>query len=157
MQITRGVLWNFRNAIGIINFPIVFCLFYMLKNFFVKDKPKPFYVLASSLISAAAIVVLNSFIQGCHARYMLDIAIFIVFPSLFCAYYWCQAVEKNIMRGGVAPDLFIGRKIRLGATYALIIASIFVGLFLCVSAEATYSNPTLYRYLEYSLGFFRNV
>jgi len=147
-QISQGILWNFQCAMGIINFPIVFSLFYLFKN---KINRKHLYLLSAFLIIGIAVAVLNSIAQGCAVRYMPDIAVFIIFPSLFCAYYWCQDSEWSGIRR------FIGHTVRLSVTYVLIAASIFVGLFLFVVAQSTYSNPTLYRYLEYSLGVIRNV
>jgi len=146
--ITRGLYWFFPGAIGIINFPIVFCLFYLFKN---KNKPNYFYLLSASLIVGIAIIVLNSILQGCSERFMPDIAIFIVFPSLVCAYYWCFDAGKE--NGGGDEHLFVGRYVRLGVTYALLAACVFVGSCLCVSGVSTYNNSTLYRYLEVSLGF----
>jgi hypothetical protein len=118
------------------------------KSVFDKNKPKIFYVLCASLIIALVIIVLNSLIAGFVGRYALDMAAFIIIPSLFCAYYWCQGPR------GATPVL----SRRLIASYALIIASIFTGLFLFVKGTPfVHFDHTLYRYLEYSLGIIRDV
>jgi len=103
------------------------------------------------LVIGSAIMVLDSFVMGLSDQFMPDFAIFIILPSLFCAYYWSQ--DKL----NVNSDTFVGTKVRLSLTYALIAASIFVGLFLFVSVSTTYSNPTLFHYLDESLTFFRVI
>jgi hypothetical protein len=91
--------------------------------------------------------------MGFTGRFLLDFAVFVILPSLFCAYSWCAI-----------PDSGLPNKNRESAVLALLAASVFTGAFLCVSgtfvietsAQAAY-NPALYRYLEYSLGILRNV
>jgi hypothetical protein len=71
--------------------------------------------------------------------------IFIVLPSLFCAYYWSND------KGGVSDS-----NARLKIVYVLLAASIFAGMCLFVTwsdYKSSYiDNPALYRYLENSLG-----
>jgi len=154
VQITQGVLCNFVNPIGIINFPIVFCLSYLFKNTVKKDTSKTTYpLLWSSLIVAIAIIILNSLILGCGGGYMVDFAIFIVLPSCFCAYYWCQDTKScDLLKASHSSNTFVGFTVRLSLIYALITASVFIGLFLTAASTNSYSNPTLYRYLETALG-----
>jgi hypothetical protein len=151
-HISLGVRWFYGDVCGMINFPIVFCLLYLFKNIFNKNRPNTFYVLSVSLVIAAAIIVLNSIVAGVAARYWFDFATLIILPSLFCAYYWCQNVDSGVI-GADSSAI----KNRLSLTYALIAVSIFVGLFISVDAILTYRSSTLYRYLEYSLGIFRDV
>jgi len=137
-SVETGVVWTCLHTNALINYPIVFCLFYLIKNIFNKDKPKTFYILYAFLFIAATLLFFCSFAVGTVARYMLDFAAFIILPSLFCAYYWC--CDNSAERG------------RLIVTYALMAVSIFVGLFMFMQSEWDINNPTLYRYLEYSLG-----
>lgn len=149
LQITMGMFWYYVNACAMINFPIVFMLFYMFK----KDKPKMFRVLYASLIIAVFIMLLNSYVAGCFCSYTSDFALFIIFPAFICAYYWCFDAGKQSASG---ERVLVGQYVRLGVTYTLLTVCVFVGLCLCVSMTSSYSNATLYRYLEYSFGFFRN-
>jgi hypothetical protein len=145
--ITLGVVHFNQTGFAIINFPIVFCLFYIFKNIFNKNKLKTFYLLYSSLIIAIAITCFNSLMLGYAGRYILDMASFIIIPSLFCAYYW------NSDETSVLPPQY-----RLKITYILCVASILTGLFLFVKGVPwAHFNLTLYRYLEYSLGIIRDI
>jgi hypothetical protein len=152
-HVSLGIMWFYNNVCGLINFPIVFCLFYLFKNIFDKNKPNTFCALSASLIIAAVIMVLNSIIAGVSARYGFDFAALVIFPSLFCAYYWCQNHSGNNVAEGCSPGL----KNRLSLTYALIAVSIFVGLFVSVRTIFSYYDHTLYRYIECSLGILRDV
>jgi hypothetical protein len=133
---------------GIINFPIVFCLFYLLKNIFNKKtalSQEISRMLFAFLIIAAAIIILNSFTVGFLRRYTVDFAVFIILPSLWSAYYWCGDLNSAH-----------SRTTRLKAVYVLLAASIFVGLFSFVPGVLlSPQNPVLYRYLECSLGVIR--
>ena len=125
-----------------VNYPIVFCLLYLFKCSYNEDhRPKISPVVYGFLIVAVVTVTCIAFlVGGFETRYIIDFAIFFIFPSLFCAYYW-------IMCG------FGGVKNRLGVVYILLAATIFVGLFAFVYGTfVSYRDPTLYRYLEYSLG-----
>jgi hypothetical protein len=145
-RISLGVMIYCYRYCGIINFPIVFCLIYLFKNMYASLKsfsgtPKIFLGLSASLIIGAAIICLDSYIVGVTVRYMTDFMSFFVFPSLFCAYYWCHRDTSSVYRK------------RLAAAYALIAVTVFVGLFMCVDSEwAQLRDPALYRYLKYSLG-----
>jgi len=127
------------SGVGIICFPIVFCLLWLIAR---GEKPKAFPLMAALLASACAVILLNSWFVGFVGRYSVDFSALIILPSLFCAYYWART------GGG-----------RLGAVYALLAVSVFTGLFLFVNGASihTYKDPALYRYLEYSLGFIRVI
>jgi len=144
-SVTLGVVWLRGGTNAIINYPIVFCLIYLFKNTFNKNRPKTFYVLSAFLIIGVASTAIY-FGGGVLVRYALDFATFIILPSLFCAYYWCQRSTS------------IASKNHLTVTYALMAVSIFVGLFMFVFSENNFRyDPTLYRYLEYSLTLFRKA
>jgi hypothetical protein len=150
---TASDIFYFERGAAMINFPIVFCLFYMFKNMFDKNNRKMHCSLYASLIIAAIIISVNSFLSDFVGRYALDMAAFVIFPSLFCAYYWCYGQCGLGARRAPAD-----RAIRLSAVYALIAASVFVGLFLFVDGTPFLrQEPTLYRYLEYSLGIIRDI
>ncbi|MDR2972991.1 MAG: hypothetical protein LBU83_13890 [Bacteroidales bacterium] len=141
----------YDKGVGIINFPIVFFWFLYFKNLFAKNKIKPqtFYLSTTFLAIAAITILLNSWLIGVSGRYIIDYAFFLILPSIFYAYYWCngQPCCNNQTRN------------RLKITYTLLVVSIFVGLFLFatdVTNDQTPSNPVLYRYLQYSLGFVNN-
>ena len=90
-----------------------------------------------------------------HGRYLVDCAVFFVFSSLFCAYYWCD--DKQRVCVAVVNDVSISQNtVRLKIIYGLLMVSIFVGMFLFVTwsdlLQMYYYDPALYRYLEYSLG-----
>jgi len=142
-----GFLWGYNSGGGLINFPILFCLAYLFKNLFNKDKPDGLRLSFIFLIVAAATIVLYSKVGIFHGRYLLDCAIFFALPSLFCAFYWCGDELRAELRQGA---------VRLKIVYVLLAASIFVGLFLFVTGvdhiDMHYYDPALYRYLEYSLG-----
>jgi hypothetical protein len=167
-HISLGAMWFYNNVCGIINFPVVFCLSYLFnsfKNVSGKNKPDMFYVLSASLAIAAVIIVLNSAVAGVSARYGFDFATLIVFPSLFCAYYRCQdrrdgrdglidaTAGCDVCGGVIASSL----RSRLTMTYVLLVISIYVGLFVSVRTIFSYYNPTLYRYLEYSISVIRDI
>jgi hypothetical protein len=129
---------------GMINFPVVFCLFYYVKAFFSKRRPDTFLVSSTFLAIAAIIIFLDSFLVGISGRYMIDFAIFILIPSLFCAYHLCDEQVCDYRRA-----------FRLKAVYVLLVFSIFVGLALfatTITNDATFGDPALYRYLQVSLG-----
>jgi hypothetical protein len=139
---------------GMINFPVVFCLFFFFKNIFAKaEKPKTFYISAAFLSIAAVLILVNSYLAGFSGRYAFDFAVFIILSSLFCAYHW------NSGDGGVQTlenRFQIPIRIRQKITYVLLSLSIFVGLFLfatTVTNEAMPGNPALYHYLRQSLIF----
>jgi len=131
---------------GLINFPVVLCLLYMLKKFTAGNRPETFPLLRVFLIIAAVMIAQFSFMGIMHGRYLMDCMVFVVLPSLFCAYYWASD-ETAFVRTPRA---------RLGVVYILLAASAFVGLCLSVTwgdtSPMNYGNPALYRYLEYSLG-----
>ncbi|MCL2220344.1 MAG: hypothetical protein FWB94_10745 [Chitinispirillia bacterium] len=132
---------------GLINFPIVFCLFYLFRNIFNKNMPKAFYVLLVSMVVAVITIMAGSLVIGYIWRYTVDFAVYIIFPALFCAFYWCNDIHS------VHQD-----KTRLKVVYFLLVVSTFVGLLAFVSgssASPTHSDPVLYRYLQYSLGLIR--
>jgi len=129
---------------GMINFPIVLCLFYYVKSIFTRCKPKTFLVSSTFLIIAAIIIFLDSFLVGISGRYIIDFAIFILIPSIFCAYHLCDEQVCDYRR-----------VFRLKAVYAMLIFSILVGLALfatSITNDATFGDPALYRYLQVSLG-----
>jgi hypothetical protein len=140
--VTMGIFrHNETGGSGIINFPIVLCLFYLFKKKFEENKR----IIYTFLIVALSIILVNSFIAGFIRRYVFDFSTFIIIPSLFCAYYWWKAKEGTN---------------RLKLIYVLLAFSIFVGLFLFVTGlynNIVYKDTTLYRYLEYSLGILRLV
>jgi len=129
---------------GMINFPIVLCLFYFVKSIFARCKPKTFLISSTFLIIAAIIIFLDSFLVGISGRYIIDFAIFILIPSIFCAYHLCDEQVCDY------------RKVfRLKAIYVMLIFSILVGLALfatSITNDATFGDPALYRYLQISLG-----
>jgi len=134
---------------GMVNYPIVFCLFYMFKNITNKNRPAAFNLMSLFLMVAIVLILTISLFLGFHGRYIFDFAFFMILPSLFCAYYWYS--NQN--------DVNI-RKNRLKIVYALMTASIFIGLFLFVNNENLgwrHFEPTLYRYLENSLGVIRII
>jgi hypothetical protein len=148
IYIILGAVHYFERGCALINFPIVFCLAYMFKRVFDGSKPAVFRALRAFLIIGIVLMAVDSFVIGFQGRYMLDMAAFFMFPSLFCVYYCCRADAA----------LPVGCKIRLSAAYGLIAVSVFVGLFLFVRCtEFVPCNAALYRYLEYSLGVIRHV
>ncbi|MDR2591557.1 MAG: hypothetical protein LBC59_01970 [Chitinispirillales bacterium] len=135
-----GFIWIRDPGAGLINFPILFCLLYLFKNILSKNKPNGFYLSSVFFIITAVMIILYSKMGIFHGRYLLDCAVFLIFSSLFCAYYWCDYKHGDLYRSAV----------RLKIVYVLLIVSIFVGLFLFVSGS--YYDMTVYRYLDYSLG-----
>jgi len=138
---------------GIINFPIVLCLFYFFKSILVKkDRPKTFYISTAFLAVAAVLIVINSWMVGHSGRYIIDFAVFIILPSLFGAYYWCCGGN-----GGDSNEIQVPEnqfRFRQKVTYVLLAISIFVGLFLfatSVTNDDTPWNPELHLYLRQSL------
>jgi len=128
---------------GIINFPIVFCLFIFVKDIFSKIKPQTFILSSTLLIIAAILIFLDSWLVGFSGRYVIDFAFFIVLPSIFCAWRWCSRQTDYVI------------KPRLKTVYILFTVSILVGLLLFVgqiSNDASPSNAALYHYLQISLG-----
>jgi hypothetical protein len=134
---------------GMINFPIVFCLIFFFKSLINKgERFKTFYVSAIFLVIAAVLIFINSWMIGHSGRYTIDFAIFIILPSLFCAYYWCNGAGSNVQTSEIQF------RARQKVTYILLVFSIFVGLFLfatTVTNDITPSNPALFRYLRQSL------
>lgn len=145
------IIQFYDRGYGMINFPIVFCLFFFFKGIVVKaERPKTFYLSAAFLSIAAILILVNSYLAGFSGRYAFDFAVFIILPSLFCAYYWCS--------GGGAQSLEnrIPVRVRQKIVYVLLTLSILVGLFLfatTVTNESMSGNPALYRYLQQSLIF----
>jgi hypothetical protein len=159
-----GFVWLYNSCGGLINYPLLFCLFYLFKNFFgakwrekreiagqarndgfIKDKPDGLRLSAAFFVIGAVMIILFSAMGIFHGRYLMDCAFFLTLSSLFCAYYWCG--------GGHGAGQSAAR---LKIVYALLGASVFVGLFLFVTMSdimgLDYYDPALYRYLEYSLG-----
>jgi hypothetical protein len=148
------VVHFYDKGCGMINFPIVFCLFF--RNIFRKeDRSKTFYISATFLAISAVLIFVNSWMIGHSGRYTIDFAVFIILPSLFCAYYWCNGGD-----GGVAvqpSENRIPTRVRQKITYVLLVFSIFVGLFLfatSVTNDATPYSYALYYYLRQSLILF---
>ncbi|MDR2578296.1 MAG: hypothetical protein LBC70_05740 [Chitinispirillales bacterium] len=140
----------YDKGVGIINFPIVFCLFFCCKAIFAKVRPKSLYLPAVFLIIAAVTILANSWLIGYSSRYMIDFAIFIIFASVFGAYYWCNSETVHANH----------RKNRLKAIYVLLGLTIFVGLALFagdISNDPSPSDPVLYRYLQHSLGLIGSI
>ena len=133
---------------GMVNFPVVFCLFYLLKKHCRNEyTAKAIGVVRAFLIIAVSIIALNSWMNGFLTRFMLDFTVFVILPSLFCAYFW-----------SVCPGSEVPGKPRLKVVYILLAVSVFVGLALFATGGMRYiKDPTWYRYLEYSLGFIRDV
>lgn len=145
-------IWQFYDkGCGLINFPIVFSLFYFAKNIFRSVKPKTYYLTLTFLAIGASLMILNSYFIGFSGRYTIDFAIFFILSSLFCAYHWCSdADQTNIYQV----------RTRQKVTYVLLAFSIFVGLSLfatTITNDATPGSPALYRYLQFSLGVFGTV
>jgi len=141
---------------GMVNYPIIFCLFCFIKSVFRKEnRPGVFYISATFLAIAAVLILVNSWMVGHSGRYMIDFAVFIILPSLFCAYYWCDGGDDGT---ALQPQknqvpLIVRQKV----TYVLLAFSIFVGLFLfatSVTNDATPDSPQLYYYLRQSLILF---
>jgi len=131
-------------ACGMINFPIVLCLFYYARALLSKRRPNTFVMSSTFLAIAAVIILLDSFLVGISARYVIDFAIFILLPALFCAYHLCDE-----------PLCDHRRNFRLKAVYAMLVFSILVGLALfatTITNDATFGDAALYRYLQVSLG-----
>jgi len=105
---------------------------------------------------AVVIAAINSFIQPFNSGYIIDFSFFIILPSLFCAYQWSVTHSS----GGESGT--IQNRSRISAVYVLSVISVLVGLFFCVSGAINSSadcvgDSVLYRYLEYSLGVFREA
>jgi hypothetical protein len=144
-----AVVMFYDKGSGMINFPIVFYLFFFFKSIFAKDKPSTFYLSSSFLIIAAVLIFLNSWLIGHSGRYTIDFAFFMILPSIFYAWYWCAGGHARIA-GDPPYDRF-----RLKIVYTLLVISILVGLFLFaghISNDPSPSNPVLFRYLQTSLG-----
>jgi len=132
----------FDKGSGMINFPIVFCLFFFFKEIFAKGRPKTFYLSSAFLAIAAVMILLNSWLVGLSGRYVIDFAFFMLVPSIFCAWRWCGGDDSQ-------------DRLRLKIVYAMLGVSILVGLFLFageISNDPSPGNPVLYRYLQTSLG-----
>jgi hypothetical protein len=131
---------------GLINFPIVFCLFYLFRNIAGKDNLERFRLTYAFLIVGAALIAVISWVMGFPSlRYILDFSTYIILASLFCAYCWSDDRRSALPYSA-----------RMKVIYVLLAASIFVGLFLFVTGGIIdIRNPVLLRYLEYSLGIIR--
>jgi hypothetical protein len=148
VSVTLGSYLSSENTGGMINYPIVLCLFYVFKKIFCKDKPAAFHITSAFLVIAAVQIIVASYLVGFHGRYMADFAFFIALPSLWSAFYWCS--DKNSVHQ---------TKVRMKVVYVLLGASIFVGLSILPVGLGmnAFLDPVLYRYLEYSLGILRKV
>jgi hypothetical protein len=153
-QVTQGLLQFIKPGMGLVNFPIVFCLLYLLKKGVTGGSGEIRRLSLFFLAAATAVSVTDSYIVGFISRYMPDFSIFIILPSLFCAGAWAYPKSESQSKN------------RQGAVLALLVASVFTGLFLFVTGGYAadtggpvpeISNPMLYRYLEYSLGVLRNT
>jgi len=137
---------------GMINFPIVLCLLFFFKNIFAKaNRPKTFYISCAFLSIAAVLILANSWLAGFSGRYAFDFAVFIILPSLFCAYHWCNGGE-----GVDIQTLEYQIRVRHKVTYVLLTFSILVGVFLfatTVTNDSTPDNAAVYLYLRQSLIF----
>jgi hypothetical protein len=150
-----GFPLGYNQSGGLINFPILFCLLYLFKNIFRKNRPRGFYLSSVFLVIAVAMILAYARIGIFHGRYLLDCSIFLMLPSLWSAYYWCgekTPLGKDAGCAGVSQNAT-----RLKIVYLLLIVSIFVGMFRFVTGSdhldnARYHDPALYRYLESSLG-----
>jgi len=155
-EYVMGMLYLQMSGLGMVNFPIVFCVLYLLFNGILNKKYAAQYLLWWFIVIAVIIIIIDSLMIGFQGRFLLDFATFIVLPSLFCAYYFVY--------GNSAIDSMLQNKNRLIIVHCLLAVSIFVGLFLCVTGmfvagtgvQVEY-NAVLYRYLECSLGIFRNL
>lgn len=147
--ITLGLFRQYERGSAMVDFPIVFCLFYMFKNILRNNKPAIFSLLLGFLSIAVIIMMVDSLITGFMGRYVVDFAIFFILPSLFCAYYWCSEHSGY----GIYQN-----KKRLSIVYVLLAVGIFIGLFLFVDGTPyLYHDLTLSRYLESSLGIIRGI
>jgi hypothetical protein len=139
---------------GMLNFPIVFCLFFFFKSIIIKqERPKTFYISAVFLAISAALIFINSYLVGFSGRYTLDFAVFIILPSLFCAYHRCVGNGGTDFQPSENQNR-VPVRVRQKVVYVLLVFSIFVGLFLfatTVTNDATPGSPVLYRYLRQSL------
>jgi hypothetical protein len=150
-----GYVWTYNNGGGLINFPILFCLLYLFKNIFRKDRPSGFYLSSVFFVVAVAIILAYSKVGIFHGRYLLDCATFFMLPSLFCAYYWCgdkQPMASNSKGVDVSQN-----ETRLKIIYVLLAVSIFVSFFRVVvgsdiNINVQYYDPAIYRYLENAFG-----
>jgi hypothetical protein len=148
-ELIQGILSHTQRTIGggMINFPIVFCLLYLLKKHTDNDKMNMLFIMRAFLIIAAVIITAISVtVSFSNIRFIADFAIYIAIPSLFCAYYWSCDKQSAL-----------SYKFRLKIIYALLAASIIVGLFITTIGGAPgalgFRDLILYRYLEYSLSF----
>lgn len=145
--ILQGISTHSQTSIGLINFPILFCVFYMFKNIMRKETSKIFNALLSSVIIAIIMLVALSYLNGVHGTYIIDFIMFLIFPALFCAYYWSNEKSRSELEN----------KRTLKAVYILFAVSIFIGAFIFADGGTgqNHNDPILYRYLEHSFGFFR--
>jgi hypothetical protein len=91
-----------NNGGGLINFPILFCMFYLIKNILNKDKPNGFCLSLVFIVIGIAMILLYANIAIFHERYLVDCAVFFILPSLFGAYYWTsgRGVVCGVCGGG---------------------------------------------------------
>lgn len=145
--ILQGALSYSQHHIGLINFPILFCVFYMFKGAMRKDTPTLFFMSLSSTIVAVVMLLVLSWVNGVHGTYLIDFLMFLIFSSLFCAYCWSNEQSRSELEN----------KRTLKAVYILLAISVFVGAFIFADGGSvqTYRDPILYRYFEHSFGFFR--
>jgi hypothetical protein len=138
---------------GLINAPIVLCLLFCVKRIFRGERPKMLYDAAVFLSIGAMLIGIDSWLIGVSGRYIIDFAVFIILPSLFFAYYWCNGGAR-----GNAPG-YQSRN-RQKAVYIMLAVSVLVGLSLfstTVTNDATPGFPALFRYLQVSLSLFGTV
>jgi hypothetical protein len=147
-HMTLGAFMSKQYGSGFINFPIVLCLFYLFKKGFRLRVPETLRLPLAFFIVGTCLLLSVTYVNPFHGRYMADFTVFFVLSSLFCAYYWCND-RDSVHRS----------ETRIKVTYVLLAVSILVGLFLFVSGDYEFStkDPALYRYLERSLGIFRDV
>jgi hypothetical protein len=142
-----SIIRFYDKGCGMINFPVVFCLLCFVRSIFTKNRSRAFYIESAFLVIAVVLILVNSWMIGFSGRYTIDFAVFIILPSLFSAYYWCNggddvATPENQFRN------------RQKATYVLLTFSVFAGLFLfatTVTNDYTPFSRVLYLYLRQSL------
>ena len=87
-SVIHGIYLYIERGVALINYPIVFCLFYMFKNFYGGNKLKILPLLYGCLIVAVSIMIFCALYLGYQGRYTADFAIFFIIPSLFCAWFY---------------------------------------------------------------------
>jgi hypothetical protein len=158
--ITLGAVRYVDTGSGVINFPIAWCLLYMFNGAFIRNgvfggdgaKTKIFRLSLAFLAVAAVLMFLTGWLSYFAARYMTDFAVLMIIPALLCAYCWSMGQNADF-------DIGSQDKNRLGVVYAMMAISIFVGLCLFATGPnpRVYTDPSLFRYLESSLGIIRGA